>query len=125
MKRILIGLLIFQFVTGYSLLAELARIPMLLDHYTIHQKESSELTLSQFLWLHYGNPQHENSDSRHGKLPMHCASGVMAESIIPQALQLESVPSVATYLPREPILVSDEFLCLSAFLGTVFRPPIA
>lgn len=125
MQRILIWLLIFQFATGHNLLAELARMPLLLDHYKIHQQDTPNLTLSQFLWLHYANLQHENSDSRHEKLPMHCASGIMAESIIPQAPELEFAADVATISTHESVVVSDEFLRLSAPLDAVFRPPIA
>lgn len=125
MKRIVIWVLILQFATGHNLLAEVLRLPMLLDHYQTHREETPDLSFVGFLWLHYGNAQHERSDARHASLPLHCAHSMMAESTLPHPLQLEPMNTASACVLENNLLVADEFLRLVAPLSGVFRPPIA
>lgn len=50
--------------------AELARVPLLLEHYQEHLKSDQSLTFLDFLILHYSNKDHHNKDhAKHSKLP--------------------------------------------------------
>ena len=51
-------------------LAELSRIPELWSHFQKHRRESGEITLLEFLNMHYNDPQHSNATPLdHQKLP--------------------------------------------------------
>ncbi len=54
-------------------LVELLRAPALADHYQEHLIETGgAMTLSDFLLLHFVDPDHEDQDGRrHGHLPFH------------------------------------------------------
>ena len=51
-------------------LSELSRVPDLWSHFQKHRQESSEISLLEFLNLHYNDPQHSNvTPVDHQKLP--------------------------------------------------------
>jgi hypothetical protein len=51
-------------------LAELSRLPELWSHFQKHRNESNEITLLEFLNMHYNDPQHSNvTPGDHQKLP--------------------------------------------------------
>lgn len=123
MKRILVWILVLQFATGHNLLVELMRMPQLLEHYRIHRQETPGLSLGQFLWLHYCNSQHEQADGRHTQLPLHSASGIVAEITVPHPPVFEEFIGPAGRA-KNTVTVADEFLHLTAPDSGVFRPPI-
>ena len=125
MKRIVIWLLIVQFATGHNLLGELLRLPILLEHYDAHRTETPNLSFAAFLWLHYYDAQHEQSDSRHAGLPLHCAHGAMAETTLPCPPHLDHPVFGEMTVLRHTLPIADEFLRLTAPLSGVFRPPVA
>jgi len=125
MKRIVLWIFVLQFATGHNLLAEVLRMPMLLDHYQIHRQETPDLSFANFLWLHYCNTHHEQSDTRHASLPLHCTHGVMAETTLPQPPRIHCICDTKSEPAQSDLCVSDEFLRLTTTLSGVFRPPIA
>lgn len=125
MKRILAWVFVLQFASGHNLLAELARMPMLAEHFKTHQQETPDLSFAHFLWLHYVETTHSHGDDSHSQLPLHCAHGLAAaESVLPQPLEISQHDWPAEAISRQKMAVPDEFLCLSAPKSGLFRPPI-
>ncbi|MBK8191829.1 MAG: hypothetical protein IPK76_00915 [Lewinellaceae bacterium] len=124
MKRVFVWILILQFITGHNLLAELVRTPSLLEHYQTHRQETPDLSFATFIWLHYCNPQHEQSDSRHAGLPLHCEHGIAAESVVPMPLVVEISPDQAIPV-REGLPILEERIPHNDYSFGLFRPPIA
>ncbi|GAB2475815.1 hypothetical protein GCM10011375_22570 [Hymenobacter qilianensis] len=52
-------------------LAELGRLPRLLEHYRQHQATFEALTFAEFLALHYGRPGQAAPTPEHQGLPLH------------------------------------------------------
>lgn len=125
MKSILAWIFVIQFATGHNLVGELLRMPLLLDHYKIHQIETPGLSVRQFLWMHYCNTQHEQSDSRHARLPLHCEHVLLADSTVPCEIRFEHNTHPPVDEASNALLISDEFLKLSPPLSGIFRPPLA
>lgn len=125
MKRVLIWVLALQFITGHNLLAELVRTPSLFEHYDTHRRETPDLSFAGFIWLHYCNTNHEQSDSRHGELPMHCAHVVIAESVLPHAPAI--LPALHHEEParRKQIPVAGDSVLPDNHGSGLFRPPIS
>ena len=124
MKRILVWVLILQFATGHNLLAELVRMPSLLEHFKVHRQEIPELSFAHFLWLHYSENSHTHGDNSHAKLPLHCSHGVMAESVLPQPPEVAFSP-VLIVPELSALPVFDESFSPDDFSRGLLRPPIA
>lgn len=125
MKHFVVWIIIIQFATGHNLLAELCQMPNLLQHYKAHQQYAPDLSLTQFLWQHYGN-NHDESDHRHNNLPLQCTHVLLADSTAPQQILLWdgiAFPQIA--VTNVEICITDEFLRLSAPLSGIFRPPLS
>ncbi len=124
MKHFVVWFFVLQFATGHNLMAELCQMPNLLQHFESHKQHTPDLSLAQFLWLHYGS-NHDESDRRHADLPLQCMHVMFAESTVPQSLFLEVPSFPPTTIAKVKIFISDEFLRISAPLSGVFRPPLA
>lgn len=124
MKRIIVWVLILQFSTGHNLLAELVRMPSLLEHFQTHQQETPDLSFTRFLWLHYSENSHSHADNSHAKLPLHCSHGIMAESVLPQPPKAVFVPAVVA-AECSVLPVFDEPFSPNDFSRGLLRPPIA
>ncbi|HPI08937.1 MAG TPA: hypothetical protein PLM41_21235 [Saprospiraceae bacterium] len=125
MKRLLLWVLILQFSTGHNMLEEVLRLPMLLDHFRMHQSEAPDLSFGAFFIDHYLNVRHEHQCDEHAKLPLHCSHSALAESTLPCPL-----PAMTFSCGRE-IIVSNKMPLDNALLPSgdyesgLFRPPIA
>jgi len=124
MKRILYWVLILQFATGHNLLAEVLRMPSLLDHFEVHQSETPDLSFARFLWLHYLEVSHTHADNSHAQLPLHCAHGTMVDSVVNHHFAVEFVFSPPA-IERTDLPMHDERLIQNDFSFGLFRPPVA
>lgn len=124
MKRILYWVLILQFATGHNLLAEVLRMPSLLEHFELHQTETPDLSFARFLFLHYLEVSHTHADNSHAQLPLHCAHGPMADSVIDHHFAVEIACCLLT-IERTGLPLHDERLIQNDFSFGLFRPPIA
>jgi hypothetical protein len=98
------------------------------EHYTTHRQEDAELNFLTFLWLHYGDSQHRESDNRHESLPLHCHGHAhLAEISCPQA-PLPDYATDATLVLEAPLRKSHSPFAFSwpvGYKGTLFQPPKA
>jgi hypothetical protein len=124
MNRILVWVFILQFATGHNLLAELARMPLLLDHYQTHREEAPDLSFGRFLWMHYLENAHSHRDNSHAQLPLHCAHGPVVDSLVPGHLfpEFQNEPPPAQTGSHA---FGDETLLPSDYSFGLLRPPIA
>ncbi len=124
MKRILIWILILQFATGHNMLAELLRMPSLMEHYREHLDETPQLSFLAFLGEHYLNVQHRHQNDAHTQLPLHCSHIALAESALPQAVPFVTF-TLAPDISNRSTLPSDHALLPSGdYASGLFRPPI-
>lgn len=124
MKRVLAWVLILQFATGHNLLAELARMPSLLEHYREHLQETPGLSYAGFVWIHYLEAKHTHSDNSHAQLPLHGSHGIMAESVLPQPPEVVSNVHLPEPTARVKMPVADECFSPADYDSGLFRPPI-
>ena len=124
MNRILAWVFILQFATGHNLLAEMARMPLLLDHYQTHREETPNLSFGRFLWMHYLENAHSHRDNSHAQLPLHCAHGPVADSLIPGYF-LPEFPNELPGTQSGTDSFGDETWLASDYSFGLLRPPIA
>lgn len=124
MNRILAWVFILQFATGHNLLAEMARMPLLLEHYRTHREETPDLSFGRFLWMHYLDNAHSHRDNSHAQLPLHCSHGPVADSLIPAHL-LPELPNEWPQIEFRSHSFGDKTLIPNDYSFGLLRPPIA
>jgi hypothetical protein len=76
MTRVFIILFCLNLFSGGRLWSEISRIPALAKHYVEHKAEKADLSLVEFLWLHYVDAAHPTDPSHnHHSLPFHTHCG--------------------------------------------------
>jgi hypothetical protein len=125
MKRLLLWVLILQFSTGHNMLEEVLRLPILLDHFRLHQSETPDLSFSAFLADHYLAVQHEHKNNAHAQLPLHSSHVTIAESTLPCPIPFISLPDPVVVAPKSKMPLDNALLSSGDYESGLFRPPIA
>ena len=103
----------------YLLAPEMAKLPMLVEHYREHTGSNSALDLSAFLELHYADGSHQDSDHQeHGNLPFHHHhSGAVLSSAPPDPVSFPELFAAreAPFLPEDTELTGHQ--------AELLRPP--
>jgi hypothetical protein len=124
MKKFLTILLALQLLTGNQFLAEMVKIPSLMEHFQEHKTINEDLDFFTFLKMHYSDPEHQKSDARHDNLPLKVHTSAHAETFV---FLLETPPPVS-----EPILqdienktqaIKNNQFSDSKIRFSVFQPP--
>jgi hypothetical protein len=124
LKQLLVWMFVLQFASGHNLVAEIFRLPSLMEHFAEHQRENNAISIASFLWLHYMDTAHEHSDSRHEHLPLHCHHVMMAESLLATAPELcyFNTPFITAFAEKK-LPFGEDRLYLPAPIFGFFRPP--
>jgi hypothetical protein len=123
-RKLVLIILASQLLTSGQVLGELMKVVNLIDHYTMHMKSGEVHGLSEFIQLHYFNPEHEQSDPvRHRHLPL---QQLTAHAVVVLAVSADpvSIPSVESHLQDTPSVRSSDFFPQQVPLS-VFQPPRA
>ena len=103
---------------------QLLKVPLLIEHYFDHQEENTNLTLFQFLNMHYTNPH--PIDKNHKKdmdLPFkshsHCSSAISMNFLISEGINLQTPE---TESPRKICAYKDQLL-IDPLLTKILQPP--
>jgi hypothetical protein len=124
LRQLLVWMFVLQFASGHNLVAEIFRLPSLIEHFAEHKMENKDISIAHFLWLHYMDASHEHSDSRHEHLPLHCHHLLIAESLLAAAPELcyFNTPSITAFAEKK-LLFGEDRLHLPAPIFGFFRPP--
>ena len=103
---------------------QLLKMPLLIEHYFDHQEENKDLTLFQFLNMHYTNPH--PVDKNHKKdmeLPFKshsdCSSAISMNFIVSESITLET-PETESH--RKRCVYKDQLL-IDPLLTKILQPP--
>lgn len=103
--------------------AELAKLPLLFDHFLEHRKTDSNLTFTAFLALHYADVKHHEEDhSTHSQLPFgqhHHLNIVIPVWYAPALPDFPSPPQPCA-AEHGSLPLPDE---LPAYASPVWQPP--
>lgn len=97
-NRSLVIILLPLYLFAYTPAGELLKLPGLLAHYNEHRNEDGDLSLVQFLLLHY-NSSHEQTAhaEQHSKLPFKKGECTVASLLIP------ALPTAERVVPEPPV----------------------
>lgn len=120
--KIILGFLIFLYISVSTHLVELVKIPMLYSHYLEHKEENKNLTFSDFISLHYSNDS-GHSGNKHASLPFKTSKEI---SSISSVLKFESYTlEINTFFDFifNPIVISYKSKYSFQFLNAIWQPP--
>lgn len=97
---------------------------MLIEHYFDHREENKDLTLFQYLNIHYSNPHPKDSnDAKDQRLPFKshfdCASAISGNYILTEVFTLQRPESEE---PKKQAVYKNQFL-LNNLLTNIWQPP--
>lgn len=103
---------------------QLLKMPLLIEHYFDHKEENKDLTLFQYLNMHYTNPHpvdknHEKDLQLPFKSHSDCSSAVSGNFILSERITLER-PETET--KRKRGVYKNQFL-FDPLLAKILQPP--
>ncbi|MDQ8006194.1 MAG: hypothetical protein REI64_15440 [Pedobacter sp.] len=126
MKKALHIFLLSFYLLSCTELHELAKVPVLVQHYFEHKNLDSKITFFGYLEEHYNDiPHTDNDEDRDNQLPFKTHE-LFASNTASQALppSFGVMPKKAyQILPKQKILINNDYIPNSAFAGKIWQPP--
>lgn len=119
---ICIAVTLFVFSTG---LQELAKLPVLFQHYFEHQSLNEEITFSAYLWDHYNSVPHTDADAdRDSQLPFKSmdksGTGLVSLDIMPS--NAYPIKLIAKVILSSPAIYPGQHIPDTSG-GKIWQPP--
>ncbi|RFS19667.1 hypothetical protein DVR12_21420 [Chitinophaga silvatica] len=125
-------LLAITFLTIYMIstteLSQLLKFPVLVEHYFEHKEINPEMSITDFLALHYEGNHLENHPHNYDyeqdkKLPFMTHNHVLACSfVVSQPVHFEMKTKFVAH-QKEKIIAADDFLLNNDFHSSIWQPP--
>lgn len=124
MKRLLVIIVIFQFLGAYRLLPEAAKIPFLISHYLETERDHNFL---EFLKEHYtAESEHHGQGHNHQNLPFKNSDDGNSHRVnINYYSDISHSPELKLVLPvlNRSEFYPDNFFYSPSFSNTIWQPP--
>lgn len=125
-------MLAISFLTIYLVstteLSQLLKFPVLVEHYFEHKEINPDLSVIDFLELHYKgnhleNHPHNDDYEQDKKLPFMTHTNLLACSfVVSQSVNFEMKTKLPTR-QKEKIIATDDFFLNNHFLSSIWQPP--
>jgi len=126
LKRISAILFLSIYLLATTELGQLLKFPAFIDHYKEHKSKNKELTLVDFLMIHYSHGTVKDADyEKDMKLPFKTTSensfSIIAIASTPQTLNI-TVQDLIFFEPRKQYFGNEYFIPMS-FFSNIWQPP--
>lgn len=125
MKKWLIYLLLFTYLSSVGEIKQLGKLPNLIEHYISHKIENHDISVFAFIKIHYFDEQHKDKDyDQDMKLPFktHDLSNVFITLNIPPEKPTISIKHQLIYVDVSSNFSYSEKYYPSVFLK-IWEPP--
>ncbi|KQR95635.1 hypothetical protein ASG01_00825 [Chryseobacterium sp. Leaf180] len=123
MKKLLSFLLIALYLLSTTELYQLAKMPLLVQHYIEHKQLSPEMPLMAFINAHYAHPANDKDAGTDQKLPFVMHAKTLSLVFIVQNKCSLTFQRVIVYHHAQKIPFSDEDVSLKGFTDSAWEPP--
>lgn len=127
LKKAICILFLGSFLISSTELRQLLKLPLLIQHFTEHQQENKNITIWEFLSMHYEEASKIDLDyGKDQKLPFKSDEGYTGASIgvfVPTAFY--SLVERSFYQETVLHFVSNEDFVHSVYLSSIWQPPKA
>jgi hypothetical protein len=108
-------------------LYQLLKLPFLVEHFMEHKEQNKEITLMDFLYLHYAHGDVKDADYEEDmKLPFKSHSNSVTTSIVDvvanTVLKIVIHPK-PNFVPLKVIIISEEAFFASSYHSNIWQPP--
>lgn len=115
---------IYLLSTNAALL-ELAKLPLLAEHYSEHKKWNPDISFISFIWMHYLDDDNKYADqARDQQMPFKTTyhpSLSLAGFIVPSP-EYAIVPKISVRTQKQR-LITDSYIHSSQYLSSIWQPP--
>lgn len=125
LKRLTAILFLSVYLLSTTECSELLKLPVLLTHFEEHRAVNSQLTLVQFLHMHYtGDDQNDADQQRDMQLPFKTHDNCSAQliQVCPPLFCSVALPRILHAERPQPGFPHDVFVS-SAYLSNIWQPP--
>lgn len=123
MKKLLSFFLITLYLLSTTELYQLAKMPVLVQHYIEHKQLNPEMPVMAFISAHYAHPAKDKDAGTDRKLPFVMHAKTLSLVFVLQNKCSLDVPKFASYFPVQKIPFSDEDVSLKGFTDSAWEPP--
>lgn len=111
MKKIISIFFIVIYLFSFTIAKEIIKLPAFISHYKEHNAANKEITLVDFILLHYLNGSEKDKDYQEDmKLPFKTQDNISC------------LMNIVLDLPKTFILEIDKNLCINLHLDNIFYP---
>ena len=128
MKKVLAIFFLSTYLISTTELGQLLKFPMLVEHYFEHKEKNPQISVMEFLVLHYEgnhleNHPHDDDYDQDQKLPFIMHGDVLSFCFVyPQPLFFESIHKIDIRESSKVVSFDDAFIS-NQFLSSIWRPP--
>lgn len=126
-KFIAISILAVYLISSTEL-HQLLKVPFLVEHFFEHKEQNQDITLWQFLCLHYAEQKTKTADyEKDMKLPFKSHDGCCASFVayMPQAIPAVPIIAKPSYHQVQSFRLYKEVFAKSSYLDAIWQPPRA
>lgn len=109
---------------GTTSLSELLKVPMGVMHYIEHKEENSQISLFEFIHIHYAHGiVHDEDYTKDMQLPFKTVSSILLESILfTDHISTANLDTI--YYNKESDVIERPCSCkFSSFCESIWQPP--
>ncbi|SUI97999.1 Uncharacterised protein [Sphingobacterium multivorum] len=128
MKKVLAIFFLTTYLISTTELGQLLKFPMLVEHYFEHKEKSPQISVIEFLALHYEgnhleNHPHDDDYDQDQKLPFIMHGTVLSFCFVyPQPIFFESIHKIDIQRSSKVVSFDDSFVS-NQFLSAIWQPP--
>ena len=127
MKKIIAISLLLSYQMATTELYQLLKLPVLIEHFMEHKAQNKNITLFEFLCLHYAHGDVRDADyEKDMKLPFKTHSNCFSTNIIAVVVNLTpkiTLPVKSNFAELKIIIPSEETTFSSLYLSNIWQPP--
>lgn len=128
MKKFLAISFLTLYLFSSTELHQLLKLPFLVEHFIEHKEQNKDITLWQFLCLHYAEKNVMDADyEKDMKLPFksHDCCGNSIVAYITEAIPVFLFKEKPVYHEAKSFSIYEEAFCISSFHSNIWQPPKA
>ncbi len=125
MKKAIAILLLTTYLFSTTELSQLLKLPALVNHFIEHQDENKDLTLWEFMDIHYAHGIVKDADyEKDMKLPFKTMENfsIQLSIAVPPSFIVISNKNIYTYLKKDTHILSNDSLT-AVHLSSIWQPP--
>jgi hypothetical protein len=126
-KKLFAILLLFIYLISLTELSQLVKLPILVEHFIEHKEKNSNLSLWEFLNMHYAqSDDHDGDRDKDMKLPFKSHDGCINTTIVAlPSTNIGTLSEKPICIEKKAYSIYTENFLSSSHLSSIWQPPKA